>query len=419
MKKRLIKYLPFLVLFIFSGLNKLLAQQEAFIYGEVELRDESRFQGKITWSAGQSLWVDLLVAEKKDNTVLQYLKKEDINKLSAEEKKTDWGFMALWKNQYPSRKLTFRSQFGNISEILITGDDAATVILKNHQNIRIFLDEDPEYKNQLGNDILVQLDNGEKRQFSWPSIERIRFSKTPSNLPAFDITPLYGKVLTRTGYTYQGLIKWDLDEHLSSQYLDGITIDDRRARYHFYDVRSIRPKNMGSLIQLKSGKEIYLHEFTNVTNRNAGILVRNPKWGQINLKWGDFKNAEFVPYPPNSGFSYDDFPSPKELYGTVILRDNSTLTGALFYDLDEHWDIETLDGWGEGGGLRQVPFRLIDRISRVSNTHSAVYLNDGEKIILGDRSDVNEQNWGIMVRTDQGLFRYVPWNKLKEIRLVH
>ncbi|GAB3647120.1 hypothetical protein GCM10028791_08530 [Echinicola sediminis] len=419
MKKSLIKYLPFLFLMIFSGLNKVFAQQEAFIYGEVELRDESRYKGKITWSAGQSLWVDLLVVEKKDNTVLQYLKKEDLDGLSADEKKTDWGFMALWKNQYPSRKLTFRSQFGHLKEILITGDDAATVVLKNHENIRVFLDDDPEYKNQLGNDILVQLDNGEKKRLKWASIERIRFQKTPSKLPNFDITPLYGKILTRTGFTYNGLIKWDLNEHLSSQYLDGITIDDRRARYHFYDVHSIRPKNMGSLIQLQSGKEIYLHEFTNVTNKNEGILIRNPGWGQISLKWGDFKNAEFVPYPANSGFGYDDFPSPKELTGTVTLKDKSALKGALFFDLDEHWDIETLDGWGEGGGLRQVPFRLIDRITPVSSTHTAVYLTDGRKIVLGDRSDVNEQNWGIMVRTRQGQFRYVPWHKVLQIALEH
>ncbi|QDH80916.1 hypothetical protein FKX85_18450 [Echinicola soli] len=397
----------------------LTAQQEAFIYGEVELRDESRLTGKITWSAGQSLWVDLLVAEKKDNTILDHLSQDDIAHLSAGEKKTDWGFMALWKNQYPSRKLTFRSQFGNLLEIMVTGDADATIVLKNHENIRVFLDGDQEYDHQLGESITVQLENGKKRTLSWRNIERVRFQKTPAKLPNFESSPLYGHVTTRTGYAYEGLIKWDMDEHLDDQYLDGTTIDDRRARYHFYEVKSIRPKNKGSLIQLQSNKEIYLHEFTNVTNKNTGIQIRNPHWGQIALKWGDFKTAHFTPYPAGSAFSYDDFTSPSALHGTVKLKSGQEITGSIYYDLDEHWSIETLDGWAQGGGLRQIPFSLIKEVYPVSDTHTAVILVDNEKIILGERSDVDQNNWGIMVRSMNGQFSYIPWQNLQKLKFDH
>ncbi|GGF40707.1 hypothetical protein [Echinicola rosea] len=398
---------------------QLQAQQEAFIYGEVELRNETKLKGKITWSAGQSLWVDLLVAEKKDNTILEHLSQDDIPHLSAGEKKAEWGFMALWKNQYPSRKLTFRSQFGNILEIMVTGDDDATIVLKNHENIRIFLNDDQEYAHQLGETITVQVESGEKKPLSWKTIERIRFRKTPANLPNFESKPLYGLVTTRTGYAYQGLVKWDMNEHLDDQYLDGTTIDDRSARYHFYEVKSIRPKNKGSLIQLQSNKEIYLHELTNVTNKNAGIQIRNPHWGQIALKWGDFKTAHFTPYPTETGFGYDDFETPSALYGTVKLKSGQEITGSIYYDLDEHWNIETLDGWAQGGGLRQVPFSLIKEIYPVSDTHTAAILVDDEKIILGERSDVDQNNWGIMIRSTDGQFSYVPWQNLRKLTFDH
>ncbi|AWW29231.1 hypothetical protein DN752_03230 [Echinicola strongylocentroti] len=398
---------------------QLSAQQEAFIYGEVELRDETKLEGKITWSAGQSLWVDLLVAEKKDNNILDHLAKDDIIHLSEGKKKTEWGFMALWKNQYPSRKLTFRTQFGNLLEIMVTGDSDATIVLKNHENIRIFINGDKEYARQLGETITVQLSDGEKKKLPWKAIERIRFSNTPTDLANFKSLPLYGHITTRMGYAYQGLIKWDLEEHLSDQYLDGTTIDDRRARYHFYEVKSIRPKNKGSLIQLQSNKEIYLHELTNVTNENAGIQVRNPHWGQIALQWGDFKTAEFTPYSEIAGFGYNDFGAPSALQGTVVLKDDRHISGSIYYDLDEHWNIETLDGWAQGGGLRQIPFSLIKTLYPVSETHTAVILMDGEKIILGERSDVDQTNWGTMIKAPNGQFTYIPWQKLQSITFEH
>lgn len=195
---RLIHIRPLLLLMlcVFSSLQ-LNAQHEAFIYGEVELRDESRLKGIITWSAGQNLWVDLLVAEKRDNTILDHLRQEDIRHLSAGEKKSDWGFMALWKNQYPSRKLTFQSQFGNILEIMVTGEEEATIVLKNHENIRVFLNDDPEYAHQLGEAIHVQLQNGERTSLPWREIERVRFQRTPTTLANYESKPLYGQEIGR------------------------------------------------------------------------------------------------------------------------------------------------------------------------------------------------------------------------------
>ncbi len=417
MKYNSCKYFFLLVTFLVLFGGKAMAQQEGFIFGEIILRNNSQYKGKITWSAGQSMWVDMLTVEKKDNPMLKYLTQEELQKLSEVEKnKTDWGFMNLWKNHYPNRKLTFRCQFGNITKIEVTGSQDATISLKNDKNIRAFINDDIEYKDQLGQSILIHTMDDEKNEIEWNQIREIRFSTTPAQLPQFMDLPLYGTVLTRFDFTYTGMIKWDMDEHLSTQYLDGRTIDNKSARYHFYDVQSVRPKNEGSIVQLKSGKEIYLHEFTNVTNKNAGILIRSPKWGQVNLRWGGFKNATFIPYPPGSGFGYDDFPKPKELRGTITTKANQDIKGSLVFDLDERWDMETLDGWDQGGGLRQIPFRLIDHIYPVSETHSAIFLRDGEKITLGDRSDVNHQNWGIMVKMDEGEFQYIPW---KEVQLLH
>lgn len=422
MNKKLIHTIFLSIVFtLMLGLNAQ-GQNGAFIYGKVKLRNSSEIEGHIRWAAGQSLWVDLLLAEKKDNTILQYLSKEDLRQLSASEKKTDWSFMALWENQYPNRKLTFRSQFGNIRQLTVTGANEATIRLKNNHDIRIFINEDVEYKNQLGKDLVIVTADQKKVTVKWEDLQSIVFLQEKAPYPNGN-SPLYGKVETRFGYFYSGLIKWDMDEYLSQQYLDGTSIDHRHIRHQFAEVKSIRPKNHGSLIQLQSGKEIYMDDHPNVNNTNAGIQIRNPLWGQITLQWGDFKNAHFSPVPAHTssgtGYSYSDFRTPKPLRGSLTLKDNSTISGAIFYDLDERWDIETLDAWAQGGGLLQIPFREIKKITPLNDSQSKVLLRSGELVILGDRSDVNSQNWGIMIQKSDETFQYFPWAKIKEISFIH
>lgn len=408
------KSIFYFLLVVISSFGTAMAQQEVFIYGEVKLVNGEKYKGKIYWSGGQRMWVDMLTVEKKDNPVLKYLNNEELQKLSEEEKEKemDWGFMNLWKNSYPSRKLPLRCRFGDINYLEIIGPQEAVIGLKNGEALRVYTTEDLEYKNQLGKRISIYNSEKQKITFDWNKIAIIKFLPTPSQLPQSNIVPLYGTVLTRSGFTYTGLIKWDMDEHLRSNYIDGLTEDDKNKRFRFMNIYSIRPKDHGALIKLRTGAEVFLHGNSNVNNKNQGIVVSTPDWGRVIIRWRDFKEASFLPYPENSDFGYNAFKKGNPLKGQVRTTDNETWEGPLIYDLDEKLDIETLDGWDKAGALRQVPFGFISKVYPVSSERSAVILKDGNKLVLGNRSDVTKKNWGIMVFLPQERYQYIPWNKI-------
>jgi hypothetical protein len=395
------------------------AQHEGFLYGEVTLVSNERYTGQIYWSAGQRLWVDMLTVEKQDNPVLQYLNQDQLENLSEVEaqKQLDWEFMDLWKNNYPSRKHTLRCRFGDIAAIAVTGRKQAVIILKNEKEIKVSINEDPEYRNQLGRKIMVQHQDKLKVTLAWEQIAHIRFMPSPARLAHLHALPLYGTVATRSGLSYTGLIRWDQDEYLTANWVDGRGRDNKPLKVRFEDVKSIRPKEEGALVSLVAGKELYLQGNSNVNRKNQGIVVRHPAWGQVTIRWKDFKAATFSAYPAASGFGYAGFQKPKTLQGSVRTRDHKNWKGTLVYDLDEQMDIETLDGWDAAGALRQVPFRYIREVAPKNSRQATVTLKNGHTLVLGERSDVSEKNWGMMIWPQPGKFKYIPWNNVSRIIL--
>jgi hypothetical protein len=418
MKKHLLKLLFLFFLLLAKATLPALAQHEGFLYGEVTMVNKEQYRGQILWSAGQRMWVDMLTVEKKDNPVLKYLNNEQLERLSQEEKQKemDWGFMNLWENRYPSRKHTFRCRFGDMAAMQVTGSNEAVITLKDGQKINIYINEDLEYKNQLGKRIAVLNSGKEKKYIEWGSIEKIIFMPTPSKLPYLKAEPLYGTISTRNGFAYTGQVQWDMDEYLTTNWVNGKSREGENISIRFQDVASVRPKEEGALVKLHSGKEVYLQDNSNVNRKNLGIVVQHPTWGKVTIRWRNFKEAIFTPYPVDASFGYSAFQKPMPLMGTII-TDKQTWKGPFIYDLDEKLDIETLDGWDKAGALRQVPFRYISKISPIDDTYSAVVLKDGQKLLLGDRSDVSEKNWGIMVWPQPKKYKYIPWNKVKMIMI--
>ncbi|MFT2009829.1 hypothetical protein ACMA1I_14210 [Pontibacter sp. 13R65] len=420
MKHITLKYIFLLFLLLATALLPATAQHEGFLYGEVTLTNNERLKGQILWSAGQTMWVDLLTAEKKDNPVLKYLNNEQLEKLSKEEtqKKMDWGFMNLWKNQYPSRKHTFRCRFGDIAKLRVKGEKEAVVIFKNGEKFNIYMNDDPEYRNQLGKGISLYNAQKEKVRVEWDKIAQIRFLPTPSQLPHLTTTPLYGTIATRSGSSYTGLLQWDMDESHSANFVDGKDEEGKNLKVRFRDVQSIRPKDEGALLTLTSGREIYMRGTSNVSSKNQGIVVRHPDWGQVVVRWRDFKEATFAPYPEEGeNFGYTAFPVPQTLKGSIFVAEKKVWRGSFVFDLDERLDLETLDGWDRAGALRMVPFRFIKEISPINSKQSTVVLRSGEKLLLGDRSDVSEKNWGLLIWPQQGEYKYLPWNIVNRIVL--
>ncbi len=392
--------------------------KEAFIYGEATLVNGQRYRGVIRWSAGQRLWVDLLVAEKQDNPVLRYLSSAQLEKLSEEEteKQTDWGFLNLWKNRYPARKHPLRCRFGDLAAVHVTGGEEALITLRNGDKIKVKGDEEGSYKNQIGRFITVYTDQQGKKKLDWDQIESVRFFATPPALPAWNSLPLYGTVSTRSG-DYTGFIRWDMDEDLTSDRLDGKTEQNEKKLFTFGQIVTLHPRDAGALVKLKDGKEIYLKDNSDVSRTNHGILVKHPDWGIVRLRWRDLKGVTFREPDARFAAGYDRFPVSKRLRGVVQTTNGQQVHGRLIFDLDEQWDCEPLDGQDINGLSHQVPFRYIKTITPRNHRYTAVLLRNGSTLVLGGQHDVSEKNWGVMVWRGKDKYRYIPWNQIRTLIL--
>jgi hypothetical protein len=401
---------------LFAGAVPAREGHEAFIYGEVALVNGQRYRGVIRWSAGQRLWVDLLVAEKQDNPVLRYLSSEQLEKLSEEEteKQTDWGFLNLWKNKYPARKHTLRCRFGDLAAVRVTDDEEAVVTLKNGDQLKVRGDDEGEYANQVGQAITVYPDQQGKKEIDWDQIASIRFIETPPVLPGWNRRPLYGTVSTPGG-DHTGFITWDLDEDLVSDQLDGKTGQDDKRKIPFADIVSLHPQGEGALVKRKDGQEVYLEDNSDVSRTNRGILVKHPDRGTVTIRWKDLKGVAFR--PPDIDAGYGRFPAAKRLRGVVHTTNGQQVRGRLTFDLDEQWNCEPIDGQ-EGNGLtHQIPFRSIQSVTPRNHRYTAVRLRDGRTLVLGGQHDVSEKNWGVMVWRGKDKYRYIPWNQVSTLTL--
>jgi hypothetical protein len=67
--------------------------------------------------------------------------------------------------------------------------------------------------------------------------------------------------------------------------------------------------------------------------------------------------------------------------------------------------------------LEQFLFRHIRQLKVQKTNHTEVLLRDGKRLILGNKADVNDKNWGLLVWLPKNKYQYIPWNKLSSILL--
>lgn len=112
---------------------------------------------------------------------------------------------------------------------------------------------------------------------SWKAFERVDFARPGGTGPAYaDFRPgrpLAGKVTTTGGQTYRGRLVYDLDESMTSDFLDG---DSEGVSFSipFARIASVEPQGQdGSRVRLRDGRELTLEEAVDVNEDNAGLLV--------------------------------------------------------------------------------------------------------------------------------------------------
>lgn len=383
------------------------AQDQGLIYGKITTIDGKTYTGQLRWGKEEAYWSDIFNSSKTHNDNLDYLSRSDMRKLDRQYRRRhrNYGFINFsnYDNDYTH---TFACRFGDIQSLRITGRNRVEVFLKNKQHLKL-----KGGSNDVGATVRVMDKELGELSIKWSRIDKVDFMKTPNKLETKMGNALWGTVETRKG-KFTGIIQWDHDERLDHDILDGKS-DDGRMKVPFRNIKAIKKHRWGSLITLKSGREVYLTGTNDVEDGNRGIIVSHHLFGRVDIDWDDFKKVTFEA-KPQSGRGYDEYQTPKLLNGTVTTADNRTISGQIIYDLDEKLSIELLDG-KVGDIEHRIPFDIIKSISPKNYAYSEVVLKSGQKILLGESQDVSDRHTGIIILTSGENKEYIPWKKVAKV----
>ncbi len=243
----------------------------------------------------------------------------------------------------------------------------------------------------------------------WSDFEKIEFAPGPAETESTEEQwRLFGTVTTWDGSRYRGCIRWDDDECLSTDILDGESRDED-LEIPFSKIKAIeRASSSSARVELIGGQKLRLRGTNDVDDGNRGIVVKVPHFGQVTVDWEDFERAEFERPEPAAISGYDDFDAGGPLYGTVWDDDGDSWQGRIRWDDDETMTYEFLDGELDDLDVK-IEFADIQSITRRSGRSAEVKLNSGETLILRGTCDVNDDNRGIFVENDEGRLIRLDW----------
>ena len=277
------------------------------------------------------------------------------------------------------------------------------------------------------------------------------FVAAPAFSSAQDADPsrLYGRVVTTDGSTYEGFIRWDENEggwfdilSLSKRIPErnrrdaerlGWEPERRENRIEIFGIgiswegddveigssaqSGIRFGHISTLeavgsndvrLVLKSGEEVEFDGGGDIGSSVDGILVEDPRGGQVELDWRDIDVIDFMSAPSTASRWGE------RLYGTLETRDGDRFTGYIAWDMDEIFTTDILDG-EENDRDYEIPFERIRSIERYSSSAARVTLKSGDEQVLRGSNDVDDDNRDIMV-ADPALGEVrVEWDELERV----
>jgi len=381
-------YIVFILGFIFLGtqMSRTFAQNSSLIYGTILTKSGDEFEGFIRWGKEEMYWHDLFNAEKIQS---QQLKANQEKDSQGSWSGFDWDLKSLWKNKYSRSSHLFSCQFGEIKSLYLKSGNGVSLEMKN--GVEILLNGG---SNDIGASINLHDYELGNIKIKWNRIEEIHFSEAAESLTPPYSDALYGKVKTRRNGLFEGYIKWDLDERCGDDILDGDS-DYGDQKIPFKHIASIIKDRNGSIIKTHKGIELNLDNSNDVDNGNRGIRIFDPDIGNIEISWKDFMKVDFI-VPKKSAPRYSEYKAPKGIEGLINTYDDKDIEGMIVYDIDEMWEIETLDGKDDNIEY-QIPFKNIRKIVPKNNSYSMVYLWCGEEYLLGGSQDVNDNNNGLLI----------------------
>jgi hypothetical protein len=248
---------------------------------------------------------------------------------------------------------------------------------------------------------------------------------------------IYGTVITRTGNSYTGPIRWGDEEafwddlfHSAKEELpysdyaeeeeesEGrwwqvfsrkmqVMVQSDGSRIfmaRFGDIKSIKVVGKDDAeITMKDGTVFEVSGYAN--DVGTAIAIRDATLGEVELEWKKIDTIEFATTPP------DIEPAGTRLHGTVI-TDAGEFDGYIQWDKQECLSVDRLDGDTDDGRM-SIPMGSIASIERRSKRSATVILRDGRELELDGTNDVNDSIRGIVVEDPRYGRVEISWDEFE------
>jgi len=180
------------------------------------------------------------------------------------------------------------------------------IIEKTEKGSLITLNSDRQFEltgendvNKYNRGIIVSIPNVGRIDLPWSHFLSLEIlSRLKSNndcLSEYRVSKrLFATLVTKKGKSYKGVIVYDLDEAMDSEVLNGLN-DELEFFVPFRNIGSIEPMAYNyCLVELKNGMKLYLGDQTDVSNKNAGVIVFVNEDEYHIFKWKEIERINFM-----------------------------------------------------------------------------------------------------------------------------
>jgi hypothetical protein len=404
MKRILFPAICGVLLLLFAVSSNLYAQRGR-ICGKIHTRDGETFKGPIRWDKNEAFWDDILDATKKrEGTHREGSRREKVVRIL--------GIKIVWDVEGSESHASSGIQFGYLQSLERRSRNRAILTLKNGDRIT-FYGSGTDVGSGIRGLVIHDPDEGEV-ELDWDDLDLVEFGECDPDEITEPDQRLYGEVETRRGDTFKGFICWDVDELFYSDILDGEE-RHRNRKIPFGKIKVIERRSSSSAwVELRNGDKMTLSGTNDVDSGNRGIVVLDPQFGRVTIRWDEFDRLEFLDDGEKHLLTFDQFEDPRPLYGVAYDEDNDSYEGFIRWDDDETESWELLDG--EYKGLEMdVEFSQIAQIEKKSSSSVLITLKNGNSFRLSGSNDVNDQNKGIYITTDRGKETELDWDDFDRV----
>lgn len=391
-----------------------LADNSDRIYGKIYTVDGDVLEGLIRWDKNEASWLDILNGTKELPRKNFRGDRDDERRRYSDRGRTRIEFFGITIGERDSwhspSSASSAIRMGHLRTLEVLDDDRALLILKSGKEVELE-NSSTDLGSGIREIVIEEKDQGEL-ELVWDDIEKIDFMSAPGGVKSNFGQRLFGTLTTRRGDTFTGYVCWDVDELFGSDILDGE--EGRRDRkVPFEKIAMIeRYSSNAARVTFKSGDDVVLRGSNDVDDSNRGIIIADAGFGEVTVQWRDFEKIEFT--EPSFKVKYDDFDGGRSIYGTVFTDDGQSYTGFIRWDNDEEYTWEMLDGEYRDIDF-DIEFGLIKEITRRGYRGSLVTVLDGREFHLRDSNDVDDDNKGIFITTDEGNEISVYWDEFDRV----